>query len=68
VDPAILILGVAFVVAGFFLYRALSPKKCPDCGTAMRILTEDVGKTQKYDCPKCGKRLDTGIPIGRGRR
>lgn len=67
-DPVILILPVMFIVAGFFLYRALSPKKCPDCGSAMRILTHDVGKTQKYDCPKCHKRLDTGIPSGRNRR
>lgn len=67
-DPALLILPVMFIVAGFFLYKALSPKKCPDCGSAMRILTHDVGKTQKYDCPKCHKRLDTGIPTGRSRR
>lgn len=64
-DPTILILPAMFIVAGIVLYKALSPKKCPDCGTPMRILTQDVGKTQKFDCPKCHKRLDTGIPSGR---
>ncbi len=50
-----------------FLFFAMSPKRCPACSTRMRLLDHDCGKTKKYHCPNCGKRVDTGIPIGRGR-
>lgn len=59
------VLLLLIIVVSLALFR---PKKCPECGSKMKLMTMNCGKTQKYHCPSCGKRIDTGIPAGRGRR
>lgn len=57
---AILILG---------LFWMMAPKKCPACRGELREIDPfKSGKTKKLRCMKCGKIVDTGIPVGRGRR
>ena len=63
------IIGIVLVaVAGLFAMTWAAPRKCPKCGTKMRLLSGNCGKTKKLECPKCKHRIDTGIPTGRGKR
>jgi hypothetical protein len=57
----------AIVVLGLFWMMA--PKKCPHCKGPLREMDPfKSGKTKKLRCVKCGKIVDTKIPVGRGRR
>lgn len=60
--------GILVLVIFAFLVKWLAPRKCPKCKIKMRLHTRNCGKTKKYVCPKCNYRIDTGIPIGRGKR
>lgn len=63
-----LIVIVVILALLAFLFHQATSKKCPRCGGPMKLLTQNVGHKKKYECKKCKKRIDTGIPTGRGKR
>jgi tRNA(Ile2) C34 agmatinyltransferase TiaS len=65
--PTILVIALVVLILAW-IFQRMTTKRCPTCRVRMRLLTEGVGKTQKFECPRCKKRLSTGVPTGKGRR
>ncbi len=61
----IVIVVVVAVLAIFF--RNVTSQKCPKCGASMKLRVRGA-RTKKFECLKCGKKVDTGVPSGKGRR
>ena len=53
---AIITIGLAFLIAAIWysIKCALSPEKCPICGSLMNSRFNEKNMEYEYECPNCG--------------